>query len=53
MGEEKVRQDPSIENDSFGVLAHPVERSYGIAEVASSSLAHSTIEGTKKNLKFI
>ena len=39
-----------------GVLAHLVERSYGIAEVASSSLAHSTTVGAEQksqiNLRF-
>lgn len=33
---------PSKNIGGNGVLAHLVERSYGIAEVASSSLAHST-----------
>ena len=39
--------------DQFGVLAHPVERSYGIAEVASSSLAHSTITSDKNSLETV
>ena len=45
-----IQHTPVSNLHNLRVLAHPVERSYGIAEVASSSLAHSTITSDKNSL---